>query len=92
MPEEGCCGDEPAGGTPGEGRRFSVEAVASIDERGQMVIPKAVRDRMGLRAGDKLAISVMESGGRPCCLTLIRTEELAQRVKDILGPGADETL
>lgn len=75
-----------------DGRRFSVEAVASIDERGQMVIPKAVRDRMGLQAGDKLAISVMESGGRPCCLTLIRTEELAQRVKDILGPAADEIL
>jgi len=69
-----------------------VEGVASIDERGQMVIPKGIRDRMGLKAGDKLAISVMESGGRPCCLTLVRTEELADRVRDLLGPALNEVL
>jgi AbrB family looped-hinge helix DNA binding protein len=69
-----------------------IEAVASIDDRGQMVIPKAIRDRMGLKAGDKLAISVMESGGRPCCLTLIRTEELADRVREILGPAIKDIL
>ena len=38
----------------------------------------------------ELAISVMESDGRPCCLTLIRTEELADRVRDILGPAVNE--
>ena len=92
MNDEGCCGKEGDGRPADETRRFSVEAVASIDERGQMVIPKAIRDRMGLQAGDKLAISVMETDGRPCCLNLIRTEELAQRVKEILGPAADEIL
>ena len=56
------------------------------------MIPKAIRDRMGLQAGDKLAISVMESDGRPCCLTLIRTEELAQRVREILGPAVDDVM
>ena len=90
MNDEGCCGTEPEGRTAGVERRFSVEAVATVDDRGQMVIPKAIRDRMGLRAGDKLAISVMETDGRPCCINLIRTEELAQRVKEILGPEADE--
>jgi AbrB family looped-hinge helix DNA binding protein len=71
----------------GTAKRFAVEAIVSIDGRGQMVLPKAVRDRMGLNAGDKLAISVMESDGKPCCLTLIRTEELADRVRDIVGPA-----
>jgi AbrB family looped-hinge helix DNA binding protein len=92
MKDEGCCGPEEEGRLATEERRFSVEAVATVDERGQMVIPKAIRDRMGLRAGDKLAISVMENDGRPCCLNLIRTEELAQRVREILGPAADEIL
>jgi AbrB family looped-hinge helix DNA binding protein len=92
MSDEGCCGPEAEERTAVDGRRFSVEAVATIDERGQMVIPKAIRDRMGLQAGDKLAISVMETDGRPCCLNLIRTEELAQRVKEILGPAADQML
>jgi AbrB family looped-hinge helix DNA binding protein len=57
-----------------------------------MVIPKAIRERMGLKAGDKLAISVMESEGGPCCLTLIRTEDLAERVRDILGPAVNDIL
>jgi AbrB family looped-hinge helix DNA binding protein len=90
MTDEGCCGPGEGTATDASARRFSVEAVATVDERGQMVIPKAIRERMGLRAGDKLAISVMETDGRPCCLNLIRTEELAQRVKEILGPAADE--
>jgi hypothetical protein len=34
----------------------------------------------------------MESQGRPCCITLIRTEELADRVRDILGPAVKEIL
>ncbi len=90
MVDEACCGTEQDRSTDGETRRFSVEAVATVDERGQMVIPKAIRERMGLKAGDKLAISVMVTDGRPCCINLIRTEELAQRVKEILGPAADE--
>ena len=69
--EETCCGEGEKLKTPKQ--EIRIEGVATIDERGQMVIPKAIRDRMGLRAGDKLAISVMESDGKPCCLTLIRT-------------------
>jgi AbrB family looped-hinge helix DNA binding protein len=92
MRDERCCDDEVAGRPTIQEARFSVEAVATVDERGQMVIPKAIRDRMGLQPGDKLAISVMENDGRPCCLTLIRTEELSQRVREILGPAIDEIM
>ena len=74
------------------GNRFYVEAVASMDERGQMVIPKAIRERANLKAGDKLAISVMERGGKVCCITLIKTEELAGMVKEILGPAIEDAL
>lgn len=90
MPEDPCCGEGDVLKTPRQ--EIRIEGVASIDERGQMVIPKAIRDRMGLKAGDKLAISVMESDGKPCCLTLIRTEELAQRVREILGPAIDDIM
>lgn len=88
--EEPCCG--PSEEAPSRRPSIHVEGVATVDERGQMVIPKAIRDRMGLRAGDKLAISVMESDGRPCCLTLIPTRELADRVRDILGPAIKDIL
>ena len=33
-----------------------VEAVVSVDERGQMVLPKEVRARAGIKPGDKLAL------------------------------------
>ena len=90
MNEEGCCGD---GASPRMvGNRFYVEAVATMDERGQMVIPKAIRERAGLKAGDKMAISVMERGGKVFCITLIKTEELAVMVKEILGPAVNEVL
>jgi AbrB family looped-hinge helix DNA binding protein len=67
-----------------------VEAVASIDDRGQMVLPKAIRKRADIKAGDKLAISVLESGGKVCCITLIKTEELADMVRGLLGPAINE--
>jgi antitoxin PrlF len=82
-----CCGE---GSLKGAANRFSVEAVVSVDERGQMVLPKAVRERLGIRAGDKLALAVLESGGRPCCINLIRAEELGELVRGILGPAFDE--
>ena len=36
---------------------FRVEAVLSVDERGQMVLPKEIRERAGIGAGEAPAIS-----------------------------------
>ena len=33
-----------------------VQALVRIDDRGQMVLPKELRDRANIRAGDKLAL------------------------------------
>jgi antitoxin PrlF len=63
-----------------------VEAVLSIDERGQMVLPKDVRERAGIQTGEKLALISCERNGKICCLALIRAGELSGMVKDILGP------
>ncbi len=63
-----------------------VESIISVDERGQMVLPKELRDRAKIRAGDKLAIVSWDKGGEVCCIYLIKTEHLAERVKDFLGP------
>jgi len=63
-----------------------VESIISVDERGQMVLPKELRDRANIQAGDKLAIGSWEKEGEICCFYLIKTEHLAERVKDFLGP------
>ncbi|MBI5528300.1 MAG: AbrB/MazE/SpoVT family DNA-binding domain-containing protein [Deltaproteobacteria bacterium] len=82
----GCCGTEAA---PGACCR--VESLVSVDERGQMVLPKEVRDRAGIKAGDKLAVVTWGgSGGGMCCLLLIKTEGLADMVKGMLGPLVKE--
>jgi AbrB family looped-hinge helix DNA binding protein len=35
---------------------------ASLSTKGQLVIPKAIRERLGLRAGDKVDFLVQENG------------------------------
>ena len=67
-----------------------VESVISVDERGQMVLPKEIRDKAGIRAGGKLALLSWEKEGRVCCISLIRTEDLSKMTKDLLGPMMKE--
>ena len=33
-----------------------VESIVSVDERGQMVLPKDAREKAGIHPGDKLAV------------------------------------
>ena len=63
-----------------------VEAMVSIDERGQMVLPKELRDKAGIHPGDKLAVVSMQKDGKTCCLSLIKAETFSEMVKDMLGP------
>jgi len=44
----------------------------------------------GIKAGDKLAVVAVLSEGRVCCLSLMKVEQLAGTVKDILSPVARE--
>ncbi len=70
----------------GESGSCKVEAVVSVDERGQMVLPKELRERAGIHAGDKLALVSCERGGSVCCISLIKAETLSGTVKGLLGP------
>ncbi len=69
---------------------WKVESIISIDDRGQMVLPKELRDKAKIHAGDKLALISWEKEGEICCLYLIKTEHLAEQVKDFLGPMMKE--
>lgn len=63
-----------------------VEALIGVDERGQMVLPKEVRDAAGIRPGDKLALILWRKNAQVCCMTLIKADELTGIVKSRLGP------
>lgn len=81
---QSCCApSEKMGG-------YKVESLISVDERGQMVLPKEIRDKANIRPGDKLAVISWEKEGKVCCITLIRAEDFAGMVKKMLGPMMKE--
>jgi len=63
-----------------------VESLVSVDERGQMVLPKDLRDKANIKPGDKLALISWEKDGATCCFTLIKADSLAAGIRDFLGP------
>lgn len=67
-----------------------VEAMTSVDERGQMVLPKEIREKAHIKPGDKMAIVVWQKSGKVCCITLIKADEFAGMVKDLLSPMMEE--
>jgi antitoxin PrlF len=83
---KGCCGPDKSKASA----CCIVEAVVSVDERGQMVLPKEVREKAGIKAGDKLAIISWEKDGDVCCLSIIKAGEFGGMVKVILGPMINE--
>lgn len=80
-----CCPELPLGAAG-----FKVEAVLSVDERGQMVLPKDVRLRAGLEAGARLALISFEREGKICCLCLVPASDMADMAKALLGPMLNE--
>jgi len=69
-----------------------VEALVPIDARGQIVLPKDVREKAQIKAGDKLAVIAFESEGKVCCISLVKSDAFAESVKDMLGPMMSEIM
>jgi antitoxin PrlF len=90
MPRKKTDDEIPRSGEPryecGPGTGCRVEAVLGVDERGQMVLPKDVRERAGIRTGDKLALISWEKDGSVCCLALMKVENLSGMVRSVLDP------
>jgi antitoxin PrlF len=77
--KEPCCAPEVK-----EKDCCKIESLITVDERGQMVLPKELRDRANIRAGDKLALISWQKDGELCCFTLIKADSLAGRVREFL--------
>ena len=74
---------------PGGGRApgtCKVESLIGIDERGQLVLPKDLREKANIKPGDKLAVISWEKEGAICCFTLIKADSRAGGIRDFLGP------
>ena len=70
-----------------------VEAIITVDERGQMGLPQETRARRGgIKAGDKLAVTSWEGRTRGMLHRLIKAGNLESMVKGILGPVMGDIL
>jgi antitoxin PrlF len=73
-------------GTGAEGGCCRLVSLVGVDERGQMILPKEIREKARIKPGDKLALVAWEKADEICCLSLLKAEELGGIVKDLLGP------
>jgi antitoxin PrlF len=67
-----------------------VDAVVSVDSKGQIVLPKDLREKARLKPDDKLAVIGCERDGELCCIMMVKAEELGKTVKIMLGPMMKE--
>ena len=65
---------------------FTVEAIVSCDDRGQLVLPKDLRKSLDIQAGDKLALVKFTSNEQETCVTIIKSSSLEDLVRSYLGP------
>ena len=70
----------------------AVEALVTVHERGQMILPKRLRAKAGIKAGDKLAVTSWGKNGEICCIALIKANNLETMVKGMLKPLAGNIL
>jgi antitoxin PrlF len=69
-----------------------IDAVVTIDAKGQVVLPKDLRERAQLNPNDKIAIIGVERDDKVCCLVMLKAEALGNTVKNMLGPIFEQAL
>jgi len=73
--ETGCC---------------KVESIIGVDDRGQLVLPKELRQKAKVKAGDKMAVVSWAKGDEVCCIVMIKADGLTKMVADMLSPVMKE--
>lgn len=57
-----------------------------MDAKGQIVIPKDLREKANIKPNDKIALVASEKDGEVCCIMMVKAERLAGAVTKTLGP------
>lgn len=63
-----------------------IDAVVTMDAKGQIVLPKDLREKANFKPNEKLALVACEKNGEVCCITLVKAEKLVGAVTKALGP------
>lgn len=57
-----------------------------MDAKGQIVLPKDLRERANIKPNEKLAVVACENNGEVCCIIMVKAERLIGAVTKTLGP------
>lgn len=79
-----------AGADRGGGGGGRIEALLPVDERGQMVLPKSLRERLGIAAGDKMVAVAWKRGNGAAGLSLVKADTLKGLIDWLAGPVAPD--
>ena len=72
--------------TKPEENAHTLFAVTKIDDRGQVVIPKDIRDSLGWSKNEKIAIITRKNPeGKSCCVMLVHVDSLADYIKGFVN-------
>jgi antitoxin PrlF len=76
MTDKECCNKECC----------KIDAVVTVDSKGQIVLPKDLREKAKIKPNDKLAVINFQRGSEVCCIVMLKVDALENTVKDLLGP------
>ncbi|MCW4019576.1 MAG: HgcAB-associated protein [Candidatus Bathyarchaeota archaeon] len=63
-----------------------IDAIVNVDSKGQLVLPKELRERANIKPNTKLALIAVEQANQVCCLVIMKTDALEGTVKCTLAP------
>jgi antitoxin PrlF len=63
-----------------------IDAVISMDAKGQIVLPKDLREKANFKPNEKIAVVTCEKEGEICCIMMLKAEKLQGAVTKTLGP------
>ena len=69
-----------------------IDAVVTVDAKGQIVLPKDLRESANIKPNDKLALIGMQKDQTVCCIVIMKTDTLEETVKCTLGPIFDQAM
>lgn len=69
-----------------EGDICRIDAVITMDVKGQIVLPKDLREKANFKPNDKIAVVACEKDGEVCCIMMVKADRLVGAVTKALGP------
>jgi antitoxin PrlF len=63
-----------------------IDAVITMDAKGQIVLPKDLREKANFKPNDKIAVVACEKQGEVCCIMMVKADRLVDAVTKTLGP------